>query len=80
VKVGDCLRGDSGAAEAGAGAGAGTETSLLMMEACSDFGPATDPSGVGTSKALLIISSGKSIFGRYDVGLDDDTGVDGLVK
>jgi hypothetical protein len=51
-----------------------------MMEACSDFGPATDPSGVGTSKALLIISSGKSIFGRYDVGLDDDTGVDGLVK
>jgi hypothetical protein len=74
-KVGDCLRGDSGAA----GAGAGAETSLLMIEACSDLGPATDPSGVGTNNALLMISSGKFIFGRYDVGLDD-TGVDGLVK
>jgi hypothetical protein len=50
-----------------------------MMEACSDLGPATGPSGAGTSKALLIISSGKFIFGRYEVGLDD-TGVDGLVK
>jgi hypothetical protein len=49
------------------------------MEACSNSGPTTDPSSAGMSKALLIISSGKFIFGRYEVGLDD-TGVDGLVK
>jgi hypothetical protein len=80
-KVGDCLRGDSGAVSAGGGAGVGvgTEASLLTIGACSDLGPARDPSGVGTINALLMLSSGNVILGRYDVGLGD-TGVEGLVK
>ena len=91
-KVGDCLRGDSGAGAAGAGAGAGagtdgagvgfgvgTEEALLMIEACSDLGPARDPAGVGPINVVLIGSSGNVILGRNDVGFGE-TGVDGLVK
>lgn len=61
------------------GARAGTETALMMMEACSDLAPTRGPLGVGTIRALLMISSGNVILGRYDVGLGD-TGEDGLVK
>jgi hypothetical protein len=75
-KVGDVFRGGSTAVRGGAG----TETSLLIIDACSDLGPLIDPEGVGTRSAFLTTSSGKASLGKYDVGPDDDVGVDGLVK
>jgi hypothetical protein len=60
--------------------GTGGAVSLLIIEAASDLGPATEPVGVGTISALLTTSSGKVSLGKYEVGLDDETGVDGLVK
>jgi hypothetical protein len=53
---------------------------LLIIEACSDLGPVTDPEGVGTRSAFLITSPGKASLGKYEAGLEDDTGVEGLVK